>query len=260
MQQGFLHQMFLGRTLIHPQGFSSHPAFQKNGGGVIDTRRLYFDGNSQGGIQGGALTALAPDFERAVLGAVGMNYSTLLQRSVDFDEFATILYGGYPRDIERQLWLAQVQLLWDRGESNGYAHHITGRPLPNTPRHTVLLHVAFGDHQVADVTSLVMARTIGARIHQPGLAAGRSQFADPWYGVQRVRSYPFTGSAVVWWDSGTPPSPHRNVPNRAGQDPHSHPRNDPAARRQKSDFLRIGGRVVDVCGGGPCYANGYTGP
>ena len=56
-----------------------------------------------------------------------MNYSTLLQRSVDFDDYAPILYGGYPNELERQLWLAQIQLLWDRGESNGYAHHITDR-------------------------------------------------------------------------------------------------------------------------------------
>ena len=103
---------------------------------MIDTRRLYFDSNSQGGIMGGALTALAPDFDRAVLGAVGMNYSTLLQRSVDFDAYSPFLYGGYPNQLERQLWISQIQLLWDRGESNGYAHHITDRPLPGTPRHT----------------------------------------------------------------------------------------------------------------------------
>jgi hypothetical protein len=260
MQQGFLQQLFLGRALIHPQGLSSHPAFQKNGQSLIDTRRLFFDGNSQGGIMGGALTALAPDFDRAVLGVPGMNYSTLLQRSVDFDDYAPILYGGYTRQLERQLWLAQIQLLWDRGEANGYAHHMTTRPLPNTPRHNVLMHVAFGDHQVADVTALVMARTIGARVRQPALAGGRSPFSNPWYGLERIRSYPYPGSALVWWDSGTPPTPLANVPNRAGQDPHSHPRSDPAARRQKSEFLKLGGAVVDVCGGGPCYANGYTGP
>lgn len=260
MQQGFLQQMFLGRTLIHPQGFSSHPAFQKNGQSVIDTRRLFFDGNSQGAIMGGSLTALAPDFDRAVLGVPGMNFSTLLQRSVDFDAFSPILYGGYPRQLERQLWLAQIQMLWDRGESNGYAQHMTDRPLPNTPSHRVLMHVAFGDHQVADVTALVMARTIGARLRQPALAAGRSAFSNPWYGLGRIPSYPYAGSALVWWDSGTPPAPLENVPNREGQDPHGHPRAEAAARRQKSEFLRIGGRVVDVCGGGPCYANGYTGP
>jgi len=260
MQQGFLQQLFLGRALIHPQGFSSHPAFQKNGQSVIDTQRLFFDGNSQGGIMGGSLTALAPDFDRAVLGVPGMNYSTLLQRSVDFDAYAPLLYGGYPRELERQLWLAQIQLLWDRGESNGYAQHMTSRPLPNTPRHKVLMHVAFGDHQVADVTTLIMARTIGARVRQPALAPGRSPFSNPWYGLRRIPSYPFDGSALVWWDSGTPPAPLTNEPNREGTDPHSHPRNEVAARRQKSEFLGVGGGVVDVCGGGPCFANGYTGP
>ena len=260
MQQGFLQQLFLGRALLHPQGFSSHPAFQKNGVGVSATRRLYFDGNSQGGIMGGALTALAPDFLRAVLGVPGMNYSTLLQRSVDFDAYAPFLYGGYPKQLERQLWLAQIQLLWDRGESNGYAQHMTTRPLPDTPRHRVLMHVAFGDHQVADVTALVMARTIGAQVRQPALAAGRSPFANPWWGLRPIRHYPTDTSALVWWDSGTPPPPLVNQPNRAGEDPHGDPRDEVLARRQKSEFLALDGAVVDVCGGGPCFANGYTGP
>ena len=58
-------------------------------------------------------------------------------------------------------------------------------------------------------------------------------------------------------------APVTNTPPRPpeyGGDPHSHPRSDPQARVQKSRFLRIDGRVVDVCGGGPCYADGYTGP
>jgi hypothetical protein len=259
MQQGFVQQLYLGRAMIHPQGFSSAPAFQKSGQTVIDTQRLFFDGNSQGGIMGGALTALAPDFDRAVLGVPGMNYSTLLQRSVDFDEYAPILYGGYPKQIERQLLLAGMQLLWDRGESNGYAQHITTRPLPNTPAHAVLMHVAFGDHQVADFTPAIMARTFGAPVYQPALAAGRSAFANPWWGLRRL-SLPSNGSGVVHWDAGTPAAPLTNVPNRAGEDPHGAPRNEASARAQKSEFLRVGGTIVDVCGGGPCYARGYAGP
>ena len=266
IQQGFLQQLLLGRALIHPQGLSSHPAFQKNGQSVIDTQRLYFDGNSQGGIMGGALTALAPDYDRAVLGVPGMNYSTLLQRSVDFDTYAPILYGGYPNELERQLWLSQIQLLWDRGESNGYAHHITTKPLPDTPRHTVLMQVAFGDHQVADFTTSIMARTFGARIRQPALDPGRSPFSNPWWGLKTL-SLPSTGSGVVWWDTGpirtvgtevegTAPPPLTNTPPREGEDPHGAPRSEVSARVQKSEFLKVGGRIVDVCGGKPCYAQG----
>jgi hypothetical protein len=195
-----------------------------------------------------------------VLGVPGMNNSTLLQRSVDYDLYGSLINRAYTRAIERQLMFAVVQLLWDRGESDGYVHHITDRPLPNTPAHEVLMHVAFGDHQVADFTTSIMARTFGARIRQPALAPGRTPFSNPWYGIPSISSFPYDGSAVVWWDAGTPASPLENVPNRAGEDPHSAPRNEVAARLQKSEFLKVGGKVIDVCGGGPCFARGYTGP
>ena len=270
MQQGFLNMLYLGRAMLHPQGLSTLPAFQKNGQSVLQTDRLFFDGNSQGGIMGGALTAVAPDFDRAVLGVPGMNYSTLLQRSVDFDTYAAILYPNYPTVIDRQLWLSQLQLLWDRGEANGYAHHMTRDPLPDTPRHNVLMHVAFGDHQVSDTTAEVEARTIGARAYRPALDAGRS----PWSRLQlipSIGSLAFTGSAIVFWDTGpvrtvgtetegTDAPPRTNVPNRSGDDPHENPRATPSARTQKSEFLKVGGRVVSVCGGGPCYAAPYLGP
>lgn len=270
MQQGFLNMLYLGRAMVHPLGLSANPAFQKNGQSVLDTTRLFYDGNSQGGIMGGALTAVAPDFDRAALGVPGMNYSTLLQRSVDFDTYAAIIYPSYPTAIDRQLWLSQIQLLWDRGEANGYAHHMTSDPLPNTPLHNVLMHVAFGDHQVSDTTAEVEARTIGARGYRPAVDAGRS----PWPRLQlipSIGSFPFSGSAIVFWDTGpvrtvgtategTNAPPQTNTPNRSGDDPHENPRSTPAARTQKSEFLKVGGRVVDVCGGKPCYAAPYTGP
>jgi hypothetical protein len=264
MQQGFLNMLFLGRAMIHPQGLSSHGAFQKGGQSVLDTTRLFFDGNSQGGIMGGGLTAVAPDFDRAVLGVPGMNYSTLLQRSVDFDAYAQIIYPNYRKVIDRQLWLQHIQLLWDRGEANGYAQHMTSRPLPNTPRHQVLMHVAFGDHQVSDTAAEVQARTIGARGYRPVLDPGRS----PWRRFQLIPpigSFPFSGSAIVMWDTGPPRTvgtetqgtdapPVGNTPNRSGDDPHENPRATPSARVQKSEFLKVGGQVVDVCGGAPCHA------
>ena len=88
---------------------------------VIDTSRLYYDGNSQGGIMGGALTALAPDFTQAALGVPAMRYSLLVPRSVDFDQFAALLYPNYPDELVRPLILSLIQMLWDRGEPNGYA-------------------------------------------------------------------------------------------------------------------------------------------
>ena len=114
LQQGMLNMLFLGRAMVAADGFRAQPAFA----GAFDaSQRLFYDGNSQGGIEGGALTAIAPDFDRAVLGVVGMNYSTLLQRSVDFAPFRALLEGAYRNPLDRILIYSLLTNLWDRGES-----------------------------------------------------------------------------------------------------------------------------------------------
>ena len=109
---------------------------------------------------------------------------------------------------------------------------MTSDPLPGTPPHEVLLHVALGDHQVAPVTAEVEARTIGARVWNK-LDPGRSTDVDPFHGIPQLTAFPFTGSALIVFDSGpfspanpqgTPPPPTANVPPSEGQDPHEFPR------------------------------------
>jgi hypothetical protein len=271
MQQGFVDQLYLGRLMLHPQGFAGHEAFQQGNKPFFDNTKLMWDSNSQGGIMGGALTALTPDFRNAVLGVPGMNYSTLLRRSVDFDNYATIMYRQYPNERERPLVLGLMQMQWDRGETNGYAQHVVGDPLPGSPDHKVLMHVAIGDHQVTTIAADVMARTLGARVRQPAVDEGRSNQAKPLFGIPAIGGFPFTGdAAMVYWDTGpvrtvggqpvgTPPAPLAEVPNRTGADPHGRPRKDPEAQRQKVEFM-LNGRVIDVCGNFPCYVDGYAGP
>jgi hypothetical protein len=255
LQQGMLNQLWLARLMIHPNGFAGDPAFRDVlGNPVIDTSAVYYDGNSQGGIFGGTVMSVAQDITRGVLGVPGMNYSLLLTRSSDFTLYASILYPAYPNELDHPLVLALAQMLWDRSDPSGYAHHMTTDPLPGTPAHTVLIHEAFGDHQVANVATEFEARTIGASIHQPALVAGRHSDVDPYSGIPAIPSFPFDGSALVVWDSGTPTPPTTNTPNAGGSDPHGRPRSTPAARLQKSEFLKPNGRVVDVCSGAPCLA------
>jgi len=118
----------------------------------------------------------------------------------------------------------------------------------------VLLHLAFGDHQVANVSTEIEARTIGASIHQPAIASGRNSDVTPYYGIPAIPSYPFNGSALIVWDSGAVTPPTTNTAPMTGPDPHSDPRNSSTARQQKSDFLQTGGSVTDVCLGLPCVA------
>jgi len=258
VQQGILAQLFLARLMKDPRGFASDPAFRAGDQPLLQTGTVYYDGNSQGGIIGGALMAVAQDITRGVLGVPGMNYSTLLDRSIDFATYESAFNASYPSEIDRQLVFGLIQPLWDRGEANGYTSHISNNPLPGTPRHEVLLHVALGDHQVSNYTAEVMARTIGARTNSGFVAAGRHWGVDPGWRLKRFDES-WRGSALVYWDSGTALMPLFNVPPQngpglAGRDPHSDPRSTYLARVQKNLFLQPGGDVVDVCDGAPCKA------
>lgn len=254
MQQGLLAFLFLGRLMKHPQGFSAHEAFRLDGQSALKTDELYFDGNSQGAILGGALTAIAQDFTRAVLAEAGMNYSLLLDRSVDFDEYLNlVLRPNYPRRYDRLLGILAAQLLWDRGETNGYANHVTSDPLPDTPAHDVLLLGAVGDHQVSEYSLRVEAATMGVAAHVPIAAPGRVVEADPGWLLAPI-TYPHSGSAYVLWDTGSPASPLGNTPPRAGHDPHDDTPNIPEVRALKDQFWHPDGAIADACGGLACAA------
>jgi hypothetical protein len=271
LQQGILDFMFLGRAMIHPQGFSSNAEFA----GRINTQRLFYAGASLGGIIGGALTSVAPDFNRSALIVPGLRFSLLLTRSSQFPTFGHILYDRYPDPIDQSLVNSMIQVLWDRGEANGYVYHMVRNPLPNTPKKTVLLHEAFGDHQVSNVATETEARIIGARLRLPALDPGRSIDKHPFYGIKPIRKYPWKGNALTIFDigplrppgctgsscKGTPPAPASNTVPDVGVDPHPITALELNAVFEFSDFLKVNGAFVDHCPKGkPCYAAGWTGP
>jgi hypothetical protein len=292
MQQGFVNFMMISRALAHPDGFADEPAFTMTHnnatpitpGSAIDTSagadtRGYYIGISQGGIMGGALTALSPDVDRGILGVPGINYSTLLRRSVDSDEYFKLpglgLYANYPNLAERPLLLSLMQLLWDRGEGNGYAHNLTDDPLPNTNSHEVLMRVAVGDHQVSNYTAEVQARTIGAKRYAPTLVPER-QWQTNYEAIPAIPSLPAPAgdSFFVYYDGGPPAfdgtvdpgsgtPPLENVPPRPewgfGDDPHSFPRRAPDAIEHSRTFLDDG--TIGACAAvsGYCFSNGWDG-
>ena len=257
-QQGFLNFMFAQRASVHPRGFADHPAFQQDGEPllVVDEgqgTQAFYDGNSQGGIMGAPLTALSPDISRSVLGVPGMNYSTLLNRSVDWEgAYGEAYYATYQDPLERQLVLALIQMLWDRGEGNGYGHALAGRSLPGTPAHDVMLQVAWSDHQVANIAAEVMARTAGAALLDT-LPEGRHWDRRH---LQDFTGFGHRGSALVYWDSGNATPPNGNLPPTHSRDPHGDPRNEPAAGWQEARFL-LTGEHVDVCSGAPYLTDNH---
>jgi hypothetical protein len=271
-QQGFLAFMYLAELLKHPDGFASHAAFRHGSSNrlVYDPSEVFYDGNSQGGILGGAMIAAAPNVHRGVLGVPGGNYSLLLQRNNGFlTSFAIAMYPAYPNSLDRQLIFALQQMLWDRAENNGYLSHFAGRHLPNTPADkAVLLHVGLGDHQVTQWSAEIIARTIGAPIHEPTKRLGESPDENPYYAIDTISTYPYRGHALMVWDSGdfnpetntgTPFPPSNNTAPMAGKDPHESVRRTPEAQEQKSEFMKRDGAVVNTCGDQPCRTFDYSG-
>ncbi len=261
LQQGLLNQQFLGRLMNSEAGFTHAAAFQNfDGSPLLLSGATAFVGNSQGGVMGGANSAISSEWSRVVLGVPGINYSLLLHRSSQWPTFQSISDVAYTDPVDRDLGLQLIQLLWDRGENDGYAQHLTANPYPGIEPKTVLLIAAFGDHQVANVATEVLARTIGAAVREPSLLDGRSNDVDPQWGINTFdASNPSTAMLEVW-DYGTPAPPPNNLPPHPpeyGEDPHNGGSREPLVLQQAVTFL-LTGQIVDVCGATACTSNALS--
>ena len=188
-----------------------------------------------------------------------MNYSTLLTRSVDFGDYALILYPSYPVEVERPLLLSMIQMMWDRGEPDGYAQPHDADPLPDTPAHKVADRDGVGDHQVANVATEVEARTIGTPLRRPALDAGAdprtprrptstaSRRSVPLRGPLRTATGCSCGTSARSGSreretKGTDPPPTTNAApdDSFGVDPHDTVIDDsPLIRAQIANFLKV---------------------
>ena len=246
--QGHIAWLALQEALVRPGGLMAHPAFQDGDGTTAGaplyrlefnadgTGGLYYDGNSQGGIMGGAMVALSHRITQAVLGVPGMNYSILLRRSSAFqvqNDFmpdssdpesavgaSTINYTlqeNYPNDFDQAFIYSLSTMIWERTENAGFAHHLSDNPLPTAegvtpiPEHDILLHVAYGDHLVTMWTADIIARSAGLprmdNMVLPGRYATEHPLSGTAYGVQNpyaeipvITEYPHRGGALVYWD------------------------------------------------------------
>ena len=169
-----------------------------------------------------------------------------------------------------------IQMMWDRGEPDGYANHMTTDPLPGTPAHQVLIEMAYGDHQVANVATEVEARTIGAPLRQPALDPGRTPAVRQLLPGPAARSGPLRAGRrrqrrSFVWDIGpkrddgmggvlgTDPAPITNTaPNDSfGVDPHDTVINtSPLIRHQIADVPQARGARSSTLRAGPLLRGG----
>ena len=266
-QQGMLNFMFLARAMKHPQGFAALPEFQDDRGRpVFDRSEILYNGNSQGGIFGGVVLAASKDVNRGVLGSLGMNYSTLLTRSKNFDEYAGLLYNSYTDPLDRQLLFSMMQMLWDRSENNGYASHLVDNAAFGGPTNVVKLDPMFGDPQVTMYSAEVMARTMGVPYDNRqtlkvetlgsqylGVNGRRHPAVEPYVGLAPLDygdPAQTAGSALIVWDTNHAGEyaeipPITNTAPRTGKDPHDASQKARYGRCHMAHFLARG-ELIDI--------------
>src|SRR6185436_828437 len=237
LHQGILNQLVLAHLLGAADGLSADPNFIYSGVPVIDPSEVFYYGNSQGGIFGGTVMALSTEVTRGVLGVPAANFSTLLQRSRDFEPYFALIRAAYPNDLNRMLTYPLIQQLWDKAEPNGWYHHTVSDPLPATPVHKVLVHMATNDDEVSNVATEIMVRSMGIPQLTPVVKS--------YYNIPELAAS-FDGSAMHESDEGDLAIPVTNIPP-ADNNAHGAMRGRPAIQAEIDQFLRTGGNVQNFC-------------
>lgn len=221
--------------------FADDPAMQVDGASIVDRGLGYYYGGSQGGIFGGTYMAVTTDVTRGVLAVPGQSYHLMLDRSVNFDQFGSVMRTSLQDGADIPLTLALVQQLWDRADPGSFTRHIRSGALAHGVEHEALLLVSIGDHQVTTLSAHVMARAMNA----PNLAPTNRSLFDV-----EDREGPIEGSAMIEFDFGLGPEPVDNLPMREGRDPHNRIAEIPAAFEMAEEWYRTG--ILEHRCSGPC--------
>ncbi len=251
LRQGQLSTLLLAR-MLGTGAFNAHPQFQTtSGAGVIEPGEDFYFGVSLGGVMGLMFSALTPDATNLYIDVGSINFSFLLQRAGPFVAFEQFLQAV---ENDPNVGLVTIGLLhetWVRGESAGYATHITGDPLPRTNRKNILMGVSLFDQQVSNLGSQITGATLGLG-NLEGSAVQNLPLIPDVRGPQR--------SGYVVYDTGSfdldNPAHAPFIPPIANDqavlnecDPHARQLAIPASLEQLVGFLQTGGVIENFCDG-----------
>lgn len=232
--QGVANTVQLQR-LVQTDTFWADPAFDTIRSKVDPTKVLYF-GISLGGIEGAVTLANDVEFDAGVFHVGGSDWSTMLERSVDWPPFQAVVQRDYEDPVERQLLYATSQLYWDAVDPADYVDALRGG--------TFLWQESIGDDQVPNITTELLMRSIGVTLGTPAVTS------PPNIGQQAL---PMDAPAFTQFDAEVGDATTTNVPGTL-TNAHTIPRTWEGMKAQVVTFLAEGGVVEHFCGDGPCTA------
>ena len=235
LQQALVTTMVLVRTMTGR--IANDPAL----GGFVDPKRVFYYGNSLGGIMGLSFMGYDPDVTLGALGVGGGFWSTLFQRSVNWKEALLVFPAQYPDSLDQQLLMALAQMQFDFSDPATVAPYVLNAPLAGTPKKQLVMMMGVGDAQVPNIATEMIARTSGITLLSPN--------AKDVFGMSPVQGP--LASALTTWNVNSPPvPPDTNMTPGSDNQVHQAVRRIPEEQKLIGVFFEMG-VVVDTCGG-PC--------
>jgi hypothetical protein len=235
LQQALVTTMVLVRTMTGR--IATDPALAA----FVDPSKVFYYGNSLGGIMGLSFMGYDPDVTLGALGVGGGFWSTLFQRSVNWKEALLVFPAQYPDSLDQQLLMALAQMQFDYSDPATVAPYVLNAPLAGTPKKQVVMMMGVGDAQVPNIATEMIARTSGIALLSPN--------AVDVFGMSPV-SGPLP-SALTTWNVNSPPTPpDTNMTPAHDNQVHQAIRRLPQEQQLVAVFFESG-QVVDTCGG-PC--------
>jgi hypothetical protein len=219
---------FMALASIARGPMAGAPEFQVGGKPVIDPSNTFYVGGSLGGIMGNVIMAYDPNLTRGVLAVPGGTWSLLVERSNAWNVLKSVVQGSYPDPQVYQLDVALFGMAFEPYDPITTAAHVIKDPLFGNPVKNILMWYSVGDSLVSNVTTEMVARTMGIDMLGPSAKA-------PW-GLAITAGAQDNG-IVVFDDHPAPLPPDTNEPPTKDNGTHSGINRKAAALRMVQSFL-----------------------
>jgi hypothetical protein len=225
-------------TLAHNK-MVSDPAFHYMGQPIIDPTKIFYVGGSLGGIMGNTFMAYDPNITRGVLAVPGGNWSLLFERSAAWTLLQGATMGAYPDLQLYQPLIALLGMAMEPYDPITTAAHVIKDPMAGTPVKDILMWYAVGDCLVNNISTEMVARTMGIDMIGPSLKT-------PWHVNVRTDVAAMTNGIFILNDHPTPLPPISNVPPATDNGTHSGINRKPAPLRSVTAYL-LQSKVIQAC-------------
>ena len=229
---------FIALETITRGPMTQAPEFMVNGQSVIDPAKTFYVGGSLGGIMGNVFMAYDPNITRGVLAVPGGVWSMLFERSNAWSLLQGAAQGSYTDPQLYQENIALLGMAMEPYDPITTAAHVIHDPLGNVPVKNILMWYSMGDCLVTNISTEMVARTMGMTLLGPAVKEVWGMTASPG---------PLANGINVFNDHPTPLPPTTNVPPAVDNGTHSGINKKPAALREIEAFLLGNQQVQQEC-------------